>query len=757
MFKFNCLLFFLLVYISASNAFSEEKEEAETITLPEIEIQSSIGDRTRLTPGSTNYVDRDSMNKSRGLTIGETIEEIPGVISETDDGDTRKANFGIRGAHSRRSRKISVYEDYNPLNFAPYTDPTTHYIPPDERIAGIEVIKGSGQLTHGPQTMHGIINFLNHRPPKESKGKIITSFGESNIGPRQQYHIRYGRDFGKFGAWQGMFTRHDNRGPVKGDIVDYNDYFLNGDIDLTFNQKLSITLNYNHEDSEYAEGGLGLYQYNADPYMGNERKFDDTFEMDIVRTSLAHSFYASENLKIDTNIYYNFVHRQRWSQTDNESTGLVVREDIGCNGDAEGKMVQETAATIGSCGYKNTPRRYHTGGLETRFYKDLNWFGKSNNLKYGVKFEFEKIERKARITGSDKKQTGTQITEDEYSKMSEDAEIYAMALYLEDDITTSDKLILTPGVRYESYYLIHNDRERRDGCGANGSSDCNNYTSYEKDEYILLPGLGFTYEKSNTNQIYGGIHMGMAPPAVGDAGYRQISNLKAQKSFNFELGLVNTSFEDKHGLTFETTAFRTVERNRPVKSSLRTIGTGSTLKNIGTTFTDGVEFSANWDQAKYSKKVHNWFATFSYGFMYPKLKTHQKGERNTGNDAGTVVVVDDIYENDIPFVPRHKGLLTLGYGKPNKWDVSATARYRGEYYTDIDNSKGIGQSGRWGQVDDHWLFNTRGNYTLSKFNNSTLYLSITNIFDVVYIASISAEGLKVGNGRSIITGIEYNF
>ena len=730
------------------------QDEDETIILPDIEIQSSIGDRTRLTPGSTNYVGRDSMNKTRGLTIGETIEEIPGVISEIDDGDTRKANFGIRGAHSRRSRKISVYEDYNPLNFAPYTDPTTHYIPPDERIAGIEVIKGSGQLTHGPQTMHGIINFLNHRPPEKGAGKIITSFGESNIGPRQQYHIRYGRDFGKLGIWQGMFTRHDNRGPVKGDIVDYNDYFVNGDVELTSNQKLAITLNYNHEDSEYAEGGYGLSQYNSDPEMGNKRLFDDTFEMDIVRTSFAHSYHANNNLKIDTNIYYNFVYRQRWSQTDNESAGMVLREDIDC--DDEGLRIDSSGVSNSNCGYKNTPRRYHTAGLETRFYKDVNWFGKTNNLKYGAKFEFEKIERKARITGSDKKQKGTQITEDEFSKMSEDAEVYAMALYLEDDIQVSDKLILTPGARYESYFLIHNDRERRDGCGDTGVSDCNNYTSYEKDEYILLPGLGFTYEVNNDNQLYGGIHMGMAPPAVGDAGYRQISNLKSQKSFNFELGLINNSFEDKLGLTFETAAFRTVERNRPVKSSLRTAGTGSTLKNIGTTFSDGVEFSANWDQSKYSKNSRNWFATLSYSFMYPKLKTHQKGER-ASSDAGTPIVVDDVFENDIPFVSRHKGLVTIGYGVTNKWDISTTARYRGEYFTDIDNTKGIGQSGRWGQVDDHWVINARGNYTLSKFNNSTLYLSLTNIFDTVYIASVSAEGLKVGNGRSIMTGIEYNF
>ena len=121
-----------------------------------------------------------------------------------------------------------------------------------------------------------------------------------------------------------MFTRHDNRGPVEGDIIRFNDFFVNGDVDLSTNQKISVNLNYSEEDSEYAEGGLGLYQYNDNAYMGNERKFDDTFEMDLFRTSLAHSYYASESLKIDTMIYYNFVYRQRWSQTDNESAGLVV-------------------------------------------------------------------------------------------------------------------------------------------------------------------------------------------------------------------------------------------------------------------------------------------------------------------------------------------------------------------------------------------------------------------------------------------------
>ena len=105
------ILFIFFIFISNLEVQAEDLSE-ESITIPEIEIQSSIGDRTRLTPGSTNYVDRQSIDKSRYLTVGEILQEVPGVVSEIDDGDSRKSNFGIRGAHSRRSRKISVLRQY---------------------------------------------------------------------------------------------------------------------------------------------------------------------------------------------------------------------------------------------------------------------------------------------------------------------------------------------------------------------------------------------------------------------------------------------------------------------------------------------------------------------------------------------------------------------------------------------------------------------------------------------------------------------
>ena len=100
MYFLNLIIF--LIFFCNSIVFAQDEDE--TIILPDIEIQSSIGDRTRLTPGSTNYVGRESMDRSRSLTVGDTLEEIPGVVSEIDDGDTRKGNFGVRGSHSRRSR-----------------------------------------------------------------------------------------------------------------------------------------------------------------------------------------------------------------------------------------------------------------------------------------------------------------------------------------------------------------------------------------------------------------------------------------------------------------------------------------------------------------------------------------------------------------------------------------------------------------------------------------------------------------------------
>ena len=50
-------------------------------------------------------------------------------------------------------------EDGIAIQPALYVYPNMYYNPPVERIDGIQVIKGSGTVKFGPQTMGGIVNY----------------------------------------------------------------------------------------------------------------------------------------------------------------------------------------------------------------------------------------------------------------------------------------------------------------------------------------------------------------------------------------------------------------------------------------------------------------------------------------------------------------------------------------------------------------------------------------------------------------------
>ena len=54
-----------------------------------------------------------------------------------------------------------------------------YYNPPAERIDQVEVIKGSGSILHGPQTMGGVINYFTKRPRNDLGGMLKLTVGEN--------------------------------------------------------------------------------------------------------------------------------------------------------------------------------------------------------------------------------------------------------------------------------------------------------------------------------------------------------------------------------------------------------------------------------------------------------------------------------------------------------------------------------------------------------------------------------------------------
>jgi Fe(3+) dicitrate transport protein len=75
---------------------------------------------------------------------------VPGVHVVDEDALGVNLNIGARGLDPRRSSRTLLLEDGMPIHLAPYSDPSAHYHPPSERVERLEVLKGSGQVVHGP-------------------------------------------------------------------------------------------------------------------------------------------------------------------------------------------------------------------------------------------------------------------------------------------------------------------------------------------------------------------------------------------------------------------------------------------------------------------------------------------------------------------------------------------------------------------------------------------------------------------------------
>jgi Fe(3+) dicitrate transport protein len=140
-------------------------------------------------PGSVDIITRTTIESSRPVTSTEVLRKVAGVNVRDEEGLGLRPNIGIRGLNPTRSTKVLLLEDGIPLTFAPYGDNASYYHPPVERFDGAEVLKGSGQILYGPQTVGGVINYVTPYPPAEWGGSATI------VGGNRDYfngHVNYG-------------------------------------------------------------------------------------------------------------------------------------------------------------------------------------------------------------------------------------------------------------------------------------------------------------------------------------------------------------------------------------------------------------------------------------------------------------------------------------------------------------------------------------------------------------------------------------
>ena len=151
--------------------FALQAEQVDSINT--LTVTGILPDRLEAVPGSFDIVDERDLERRRPFTVKEALKTVPGINAVDEDSYGLALNIGVRGLNPRRTSRTLLMEDGMPLFLGPYGDPSAHYSTPLDRVERIEVVKGSGQILYGPQTVGGMINFVT-RPVRPMVLKVLS-------------------------------------------------------------------------------------------------------------------------------------------------------------------------------------------------------------------------------------------------------------------------------------------------------------------------------------------------------------------------------------------------------------------------------------------------------------------------------------------------------------------------------------------------------------------------------------------------------
>ena len=674
-------------------------------------------------PGSVYLISKQELEVSHPVDANEVLRKVPGVTLREDSGPAAmRLNVGIRGLNPDRSRKVLMLEDGIPIALAPYGEPEMYYSPPIDRMRRVEVLKGSGQIVHGPQTVGGVINFVTPDPPPKTHLDLDieggqrgffsgqASLGGSNSDQSAGWFVNYLRKQGD--GWRDFWF----------DIDDVTSKFTFKPNDThTFAAKLG----FYDERSNSTYLGLTLPMFLQD---ANQNAVPgDDLKVRRYSGSLSHTAMINPNVVWNTTFFaYNTVRnwgRQDWDRADKGNDYLGIFGDPGVPGGA--------IFLLGSAGNRN--REFNVFGVQTGAKAEHNLGGIRSSLDFGIRYIYEDA-RDQRINGTGFRARAGVLRDDEnrFGK--------AFSAHLQNRFHLSDRVIFTPGVRFEHYtqerHILRQRVRQPDGSRVPMNVDIRNERTITK----AIPGLGLSVRANDHITLFSGVHRGFAPPrtkiAITNDG--ESLDLDAELSWNYEVG---ARFRVNRAVNGEVTFFRLDFENQVVTAA-ESGGATTTLLNGGETLHQGVESSVriNWDAVVNSP----WL-------VYTDLRHMYLGTAEFTNNAL-------FQDNRLPYAPRNTFTFILGVRQPRGFGFQIDMSHIANQFGDNIETIAPSNDGTVGLLPSYTLLNFTADYSIRRERfEFTPYFTVKNFTNQLYIASRAPQGIQPGLFRQANAGIRISF
>jgi iron complex outermembrane receptor protein len=245
----------------------------------------------------------------------------------------------------------------------------------------------------------------------------------------------------------------------------------------------------------------------------------------------------------------------------------------------------------------------------------------------------------------------------------------------------------------------------------------------------FLPQIGVNYAVNDNNEIFASASENMRAyqpgvngpfsqtPAAFAAGR---PNLKPETSETYEIGYRYKDTRFQGSLVAYLTDFS--DRLLQVTTTAGIVSVPGVFVNVGKVQSKGIEAAFAWSPVDH----WSWFNSFTYN------DSHYKSDYTNGG------VVVNTNGKQVVDAPKMMFNTELGYVN-NGWFGNISAKYTDErYYTYLNDNK----------VDGYWDTNASFGYVRKNvFGLSELsaQLSVTNLFDVDYFATIGSNGFVVSD------------
>lgn len=687
-----------------------ESADDEVRVLGIVDVREILPDSVEYAPGAASMLTDHEIEELRPFTLTEALDFLPGVRTVQDDVLNRRSNIGIRGANPRRGRKVLLLEDGMPITASTYLDPDAHYTPPMERLERIDVLKGTGQIIHGPLNNHGIINFRNKRPTPYAETTAEIGVGTPFVFKRHAMHRNTIGDVGFVLSYTGA----ESDGVFDTEEIQYDDMFGSIHWNPTWNHELTASFTYYRERSFHDERNLSVEEFAIDPrgkLRLNQGAQFNNFSIDYFKGQLTHRYRMTENITLSSMFFVTDMDRPRFQR----------RAGTGPNDPLFFMRGRE--------------RAYRNYGAESRAeFANLNFMGLEHTIQSGIRFERQLFDNINTVGGCQElldfnNRGNPAVTGFTCGASSGDArqqfmDATAVSGYIQNAMRYGDWTI-TPGIRVEYF---KQERETRYP-GPDPEDGSSSHTP-------LLPGISIFYDGFRDTQVFASVHRGYSPASARSEDFP----LTPEIGINSQIGVRSNLFT---GVSFEVAGFYNLIQDTIIREPVTDDAfLGGIVFNAGDSSILGVDVGLRFDSsAYYPASPYNLFAMLAYNYSDARFdEGPQKGNR-------------------IPMVSLHSGSFTLGLEHTAGWQVSGTVSHLGHFFTDVDNTVPFTptdtNSITGGRVPSNTLISARASYLLPG-TNTTLWIQGRNLTNRVFVTDVN-DGLRPGPERTVMIGANVKF